>query len=96
MDKRTAELYADLKEAGKNERSTSWPEIKTDLALTGPLFKRDYERDYREVYFGYAPGNYAEWYRCLAYVLYGYGNWSNNDRRRSGLKPLRKRPMKLY
>ncbi|BCO16286.1 hypothetical protein_gp233 [Bacillus phage vB_BceM_WH1] len=33
---------------------------------------------------------YAELYRILAFAFYGYGNWSNSDRRRKGLAPIRK------
>lgn len=32
---------------------------------------------------------YKELYRFLAYTLYGYGNWSNNDRRQKGMKFIR-------
>ena len=96
MDKQTQALYTKLKEAGKDVPTTAWPELKTDLAVEGPLFKFYYEEDFRETYFAYAPGRYAEWYRCFAYVLYGFGNWSNNDRRRAGLPALRKRSMKMY
>jgi hypothetical protein len=96
MDKQTKALYEKLKEDGKDVGSTAWPELKTDLILDGPRFRFYYEEDYRETYFAYAPGRYAEWYRCLSYVLYGYGNWSNNDRRRAGLPALRKSKMKLH
>jgi hypothetical protein len=32
---------------------------------------------------------YAEMYQILAFTLYGYGNWSNNHRKRNGLQPIR-------
>lgn len=35
------------------------------------------------------PGYYGDLYLVLAYTIYGYGNWSNNDRIRKGLKPIR-------
>lgn len=32
---------------------------------------------------------YALLYKIQAFTLYGYGNWSNNDRKRKGLQPVR-------
>lgn len=34
-------------------------------------------------------GYYADLIMVLAYTIFGYGNWSNNDRIRKGLKPIR-------
>jgi hypothetical protein len=46
--------------------------------------------DFRDVYHKYKNADcYKELYRLLAFTIYGYGNWSNNDRRHKGLHPIR-------
>lgn len=52
--------------------------------------------DLRTLYLRHKGGSYVaelhgEWVRVIAYEHYGYGNWSNNDRRQRGLPALRKR-----
>lgn len=43
-------------------------------------------RNFRTVSNSYQNADcYKELYRILAFAIYGYGNWSNNDRRQKGL-----------
>ena len=39
-------------------------------------------------------GYYGDLIMVLAYTIFGYGNWSNNDRMRKGLKSIRFKQLK--
>lgn len=85
IDARTRAYYDELTTRQAKLRSTPYPQ----------MLAKFYVRHGNSI--GWRPkvstghgGLYGEWYRCLAYLLYGYGNLTNNDRRRSGLKPVRK------
>lgn len=85
IDARTRAYYEELTVRQAKLRHSSFPQ----------MLAKFYVR--RGIFIGWRPkvssghgGLYGEWYRCLAYLMYGYGNISNNDRRRSGLKPVRK------
>lgn len=44
--------------------------------------------DFKSRYISYH-SDYGNLYRVLAFTIFGYGNWSNNDRIRKGLRPIR-------
>ncbi|OWR32311.1 hypothetical protein CDO73_01495 [Saccharibacillus sp. O23] len=55
--------------------------------------------DYRGYYYGMKNehGDFAEIIKEIAYRIYEKGNWSNNDRKRKGLKPINvKRKMEKH
>lgn len=84
IDARTRAYYEELTARQAKTKFTPYPKMLVDYhAMHGQHLWRP------KISTGHS-GLYGEWYRCLAYLLYGYGNISNNDRRRSGLKPARK------
>ena len=44
--------------------------------------------DFKSDYISYN-STYGDLFMVLAFTIFGYGNWSNNDRIRKGLKPNR-------
>lgn len=44
--------------------------------------------DFKSVYLSFT-STYGDLYMVLAFTIFGYGNWSNNDRIRKGLKTIR-------
>lgn len=95
MDERTRELYNELKANKIRDCHTFAEHLLDEVVKNGAQFKFLFRKDYRKLYHSYN-GESAEWYRCLAFTLYGYGNWSNNDRRMKGLGALRNRYRKLW
>lgn len=101
-DKETLALLEKWLEDNQNYKGVPYPILIIHGAVTNPYFTRKTETDKRfsSLYFNYkerqTEGNdkeskaYGELYRIIAFLLYGYGNWSNNDRRRKGLAPIRK------
>lgn len=99
MDDKTFELYLEWYEKYKKEHSALWPIGKVEFFCRYSMMNREelYDRDYRKVYRRYKEQGsiaYAEAYKVLAFTLYGFGNWSNSDRRRHGLQPLRIKAIK--
>lgn len=88
IDVKTKLLYNSLKEKAKDVKYVAWPEILCELEIDG--YYDGATLNYRKRYEDYKGTTYGEWYRCLAFITYGYGNYSNNDRRRSGLPARRK------
>lgn len=96
MDPKTYELFYELvTREDEYGGMIPWPLLQIEKVLTNDGERMDVDRMYgREVkskYFGYG-GNrslYAELYRVLGYVIYGYGNLSNNDRKRNGERTKR-------
>ena len=96
MDPRTYELFYELVTRDDEYGGMiPWPLIQIETVLTndGECLgeERMYGREVKSKYFGYG-GNrslYAELYRVLGYVIYGYGNLSNNDRKRNGERTKR-------
>jgi hypothetical protein len=91
MDAKTRELYAAAIKRSESDPGIPYPQLLLELnVLRGFLYTFLYQKDYRQLYRDYAHNPaYADWYRIIAYTLYGYGNWSNNDRRRNGLPARR-------
>lgn len=94
MDAQTRKYFDDLTERSTKKRYVAWPQILAEgyaeIGLDGIVGTH---QNYVVLVASYK-GIYSEWYRCLAYMQFGYGNLSNNDRTRHGLKPLRKRRKK--
>lgn len=71
----------------------TWPEVQKLLFLRCPILDSFQKRlDYYMVYSWRLKRNdkrFANDYKNLAFTFYGYGLWSNNDRRRKGLAPMR-------
>ncbi|MBO0602716.1 hypothetical protein I2483_13695 [Sporosarcina sp. E16_3] len=84
IDARTLAYYEDLTARQAKLPYSSWPQFKAEMFIDGNDFG---SKPY--IHRGYS-GLYGEWYRCLAYMYYGYGNTSNNDRRRHGLPAIRR------
>jgi len=88
IDVETKALYETLKETSTHARGTYWPTFLCEMAIEEKYEKPT--RNYRAWCARYRGQDYGEWYRCLAFITYGYGNYSNNDRRRNGLPARRK------
>ena len=96
MDEETYRMYL-----GVAHNSSGRPSIPLPLALAEAVGSGGYvvQKDCRELYLSYkldadtrlksVAEHYAECYKLLAFTCYGYGNWSNTDRRRKGLGMLR-------
>jgi hypothetical protein len=92
MDVKTQEYYVELSFRQAKLRWSCLPQWKADhYVLHGRI--SDEKCNYTELAYGSNALTrvYGEWYRCLAYMRFGYGNLSNNDRTRRGLKTIRKR-----
>jgi len=89
MDAQTRKYYDELTERQSKLRWGCLPQLDAKLHVVHGM---DFvaERNYVKLVVRYK-GIYGEWYRCLAYMKFGFGNLSNNDRARHGLKPIRKR-----
>ena len=96
MDPRTFDLLIEL--LGRDDEysgHTPWPYVQLENILLGiGLYNgidRFYGKGIKQLYFGYggSSSTYAEYYRVLGYVIYGYGNLSNNDRKRRGKRTKR-------
>ncbi|WP_262176692.1 hypothetical protein [Saccharococcus sp. Marseille-Q5394] len=61
-------------------------DVCEDKAHYGKFWTRlsDFKREYLS-----HNSYYGDLFKVLAYTIFGYGNWSNNDRLRKGLKPIR-------
>ena len=88
IDTKTKILYDTLKAEGEGARHRAWPELLCEMALEEKYEKPT--RNYGAICRRYDGHRYGEWYRCLAFITFGYGNYSNNDRRRNGLPARRK------
>lgn len=89
MDVNTRNFYEELTARQAQLRWSCFPQWTADFtALHGVNFATN--SNYVNLVNSYE-GMYSEWYRCIAYMRFGYGNLSNNDRARHGLKPIRKR-----
>lgn len=101
-DKETFALLEKWVEDNKDYRGLPFPIITITSMANHLHFIRKSETDKRfsSLYENYAlrqvEGNdkenkaYGQLYRIIAFMIFGYGNWSNNDRRRKGLAPIRK------
>ncbi len=91
IEDKTRHYYDELTERSEKMRYKTWPQIKANnYARYGAKYIVGTSQNYVVLVAAYR-GIYSEWYRCLAYMQYGYGNLSNNDRSRNGLKPIRNR-----
>lgn len=98
MDKQTKELYDAWKERNKEEHGIPWPKVQIDMYDEHPwsFVRKSHSKHggYHAIYRAYTEqaggySEYAEAYKILAFTIFGYGNWSNNDRRRQGLPAIR-------
>lgn len=87
LDERTRSYYEDLC-SRSNKPTVYFPQMMADHYVNHGI--KPLTDEIKRKIFRY-DGLYSEWYRCLAYMVYGYGNLSNNDRRRNGLPAVRKR-----
>lgn len=89
------ETFEDFQMLVKSEEIFSvgipFPAIKiVDVCEDFKTYAKLYKSDFRKIYEQYSHSDYyRELYRILAFTIYGYGNWSNNDRRHKGLPPVR-------
>ncbi len=101
-DKETLALLEKWIEDNQDYKGIPFPIMSISHVCENRHFIRKTETDKRlsSLYFNYkerqAEGNdksdkaYGQLYRILAFMIFGYGNWSNNDRLRKGLAPIRK------
>lgn len=101
-DKETFSLLEKWVEDNKDYRGLPFPILTINAVVTRPYFIRKEETDKRfsNLYDNYTlrqvEGSdkenraYGQLYRIIAFMIYGYGNWSNNARRAKGLAPIRK------
>lgn len=87
MDEKTKAYYEDIQSRSPNN-SIALPQMMVEYYLK--FSEYPFKDDIKSKALSY-DGTYGEWYQCLAYMIYGYGNLSNNDRRRNGLNSIRKR-----
>lgn len=98
IDEKTKAMWHDLNVRRKTEspHGTPWPMVKASGLLRhgddpAYFYRWLYRHEnYRQTVAAYQRDPfYAECYECLAYMVYGYGFMSNNERRHAGLKPRR-------
>lgn len=93
-DRKSKEMLNELNVRRKSEgRFYPWPLVKAnsmmeEKGLAGWLRDVYLQENYRET-VNHHKGYYSDCYRCLGYLIYGYGYLSNNERRMAGLKPKR-------
>lgn len=83
-------------EHGEGYKGIPWPLVKIMHYNDAWFFRKaDLRKDYH-AYMSQSKQHpshaaYAQLYKILAFHIYGFGNWSNSDRRRNGKNAIRRR-----
>lgn len=94
IDSRSLDLYYQL--SNLKESSLYYPQMLCEFVYKGNGIKINTNSKLdqpKHLYYSCKAKHpvYADWYKCLGYMMFGYGNLSNNDRRRKGLPSVRKK-----
>ncbi len=89
VDDKTMELYRKLKTRERRGPGIPLPEVLCDSIIEDGFWDEELWSDGIKTEVHGKSNLYGEWFRCYGYMVFGYGNLSNNDRRRNGLPAKR-------
>ena len=92
LDARTYELFLDVSKEYDISSGIPFPFLLIEWACENKAYLGKRNGDLRTNYQAFmskGTTGYANLYKVLAFAVFGYGCWSNNDRSRKGLSSIR-------